>query len=216
MMFNYSQVIKLYPVLDTIALQKRNCSLLTAGTALLGAGAQLLQIRHKDHWSREVFAEAEAVANLCQKHGAALIVNDRADFALLLDAGLHVGQDDLSPADARRVIGEARTLGLSTHGAEQLQTAAAAPVSYVALGPIFSTTNKEQPDPEVGLERLAEWRSLVPQPLVAIGGITRSNARQVLEAGADSLAVIGDLLPDPCTESTLKERFDEWQRLLNL
>jgi thiamine-phosphate pyrophosphorylase len=209
-------VIKLYPILDTAALHAKNCSLAVASAALLAAGARLLQIRHKEHWSREFFGEVEEVANQCQRRGAALIVNDRADFALLLDAGLHVGQDDLTAADARRVIGGARTLGLSTHNAAQLTAAAEEPVNYVALGPIFGTSNKDNPDPVVGIERLKTYRALAPQPLVAIGGIRRSNARQVLEAGADSLAVIGDLLPDTCNEFTIRTRFEEWQRLLNM
>ncbi len=207
---------KLYPILDTRALQHRHCSLLTACAAILGAGAKLLQIRHKDHWSRIVFAETGEVAELCAKHGAQLIVNDRADFALLLNAGLHVGQDDVAPSDARQLIGPGRTLGFSTHDDAQLRAAALQPVDYVAIGPIFVTASKENPSPMVGLEKLAPWRKLVPQPLVAIGGITRSNALSVLEAGADSLAVIGDLLPETCDDYHLRERFDLWQRLLNL
>jgi len=209
-------VTKLYSILDTAALRKRNCSLRIAATALLTAGARLLQIRCKEDWSREIFDDARVIADLCQKYSAELIINDRADFALLLNAGLHIGQDDLLPPDARRVIGNVRTLGFSTHNAVQLIAAANQPATYVALGPIFTTSNKDQPDPEVGLSNLAAWRSLVPQPLVAIGGITRGNARQVLDAGADSLAVIADLLPDPCTESTLRERFEEWQRVLEI
>ncbi len=207
---------KLYPILDTGALAQRYCSLSVAAAAFLSAGASLLQIRHKQHWSREIFAEAQAVAELCHKHGAQLIVNDRADFALLLDAGLHVGQEDLPPADARRLIGGERFLGFSTHNAGQLAAAADQPATYVALGPIFGTWNKENPDPEVGLANLSAWRPLVRQPLVAIGGITRANALAVLDAGADSLAVIGDLLPAICTDSTLRERYESWQRLLNL
>lgn len=205
---------KLYPILDTGALRQRNCTLVTAAAALLSADAKLLQIRHKQHWSPETFGEAQAVADLCRKHSAELIINDRADFALLLNAGLHVGQDDLPPVDARRLTGPTRTLGFSTHNAPQLAAAANEPATYIALGPIFATSSKDRPDPEVGLVNLAAWRGLVPQPLVVIGGITRANARQVLDAGADSLAVIADLLPDPCNESTLKERFEAWQRLL--
>lgn len=207
---------KLYPILDTAALAQRNCSLEVAAKALLSEGASLLQIRHKQHWSREIFKEARTVAELCGKHGAQLILNDRADFALLLDAGLHVGQDDLSPADARRVIGTERMLGFSTHNAAQLKAAATEPVTYIAIGPIFNTSNKENPDPEVGLSNLSAWRPLVSQPLVAIGGITRANALQALAAGADSVAVIGDLLPEICTDSSLRERYESWQRLLNL
>jgi thiamine-phosphate pyrophosphorylase len=207
---------KLYPILDTAALSRRGCKILIAASALLKAGAKLLQIRHKGHWSRDFFHEAEAVAELCEQEGARLIINDRADFALLLNAGLHVGQDDLPPAAARGLIGTGRMLGFSTHNEEQLSAAAAEPVDYVALGPMFSTANKDQPAPEVGLQNLRRWRELdLRHPLVAIGGITRLNAQEVLDAGADSLAVIGDLLPDTCTELTLSRRFEEWQQLVS-
>ncbi len=180
---------------------------------MLASGARLLQIRNKEHWAREVFDEARCVAELCAKHGAELIVNDRADFAMLLGAGLHVGQDDLAPADARGLIGTGRTLGFSTHHLEQLRAGAKEPVDYVALGPIFGTSNKENPDPVVGLEKLAEWRGLTSKPLVAIGGITRESARAVLDAGADSLAVIGDLLPETCDAVSIARRFEEWMRI---
>jgi thiamine-phosphate pyrophosphorylase len=207
---------KLYPILDTSALEQRNCSLGMAAKAMLDSGAKLLQIRHKAFWSRDTYSLAESVADQCRQHGVTLVINDRADFAMLLGSGLHVGQDDLPPSDARRLIGPSSTLGLSTHNAEQLADAAAEPADYVALGPIFGTANKDNPDPVVGLDQLAAWRTLVPQPLVAIGGITRHNAKAVLAAGADSVAVIGDLLPEPCNEFTLRERMEEWQRLLNL
>jgi thiamine-phosphate pyrophosphorylase len=206
---------KLYPILDTAALEQRNCTLSTASKALLASGARIIQIRHKSFWSRETFSNAEAVAALCRVHGATLVINDRADFSLLLDAGLHVGQGDLPAATVRKLIGPSRSLGLSTHNAAQLSQAAAEPIDYVALGPIFGTGNKLNPDPVVGLEQLAEWRKLAPQPMVAIGGIRRQNAKAVLAAGADSVAVIGDLLPDICTEQTIRERMDEWQHLLN-
>jgi thiamine-phosphate pyrophosphorylase len=206
---------KLYPILDTAALEQRNCTLSTASKALLACGVLILQIRHKQFWSRDTFNEADTIASLCRDHGATLVINDRADFSMLLDAGLHVGQDDLSASAARKLIGPSRLLGLSTHNAAQLTEAAAEPVDYVALGPIFGTGNKLNPDPVVGLEQLAEWRKLAPQPLVAIGGITRRNAKAVLAAGADSVAVIGDLLPEVCTEQSIRERIDEWQHLLN-
>jgi thiamine-phosphate pyrophosphorylase len=209
-------VTKLYPILDTAVLSKRRLSLQIAAAALLGAGAKILQIRHKQHWSPEMLDDARAIVELCRSHGAQFVVNDRADFALLLHSGLHVGQDDLTPDDARSVIGPDRILGFSTHNGAQLAAAANEPVDYVALGPIFPTGNKDNPDPVVGLANLKAWRGLAPKPLVAIGGITRTNALQVLDAGADSVAVIGDLFPDDCTNSALQERAAEWQRLLNL
>jgi thiamine-phosphate pyrophosphorylase len=204
----------LYPILDTAALERRGGELVRAVRAWLAAGAKMLQIRHKDHWPRAVFAEAEEAARLCREQGAMLIVNDRADIAMLLHAGLHVGQDDLPAADARKLIGPDRVLGLSTHNTEQLAIAAGEPVDYIAIGPLFATVSKEKADPVVGVAQFREWRKSVPHPVVAIGGITRHNAREVLDAGADSVAVIGDLLPDECNEAGLRERMDEWHRLL--
>ena len=201
--------------MDTATLERRGCPVGVAVQALVGAGAEILQIRHKGHWSRDFFRESEQVAELCVGKGVQLVVNDRADFALLLNSGLHVGQDDLPPYDARGLIGTERMLGFSTHNAEQLTAAVREPVDYLALGPIFSTLSKENPDPEVGLMRLREWRGIASRfPLVAIGGITRTNALSVIEAGANSVAVIGDLLPEECTELALAKRFEEWLRLL--
>jgi len=205
---------RLYPILDTASLEERNCLVETAAAAMLAGGASLLQLRHKGAWSRAMLEVAEHLRDLCRRLGAGFIVDDRADVALLLDAGVHVGQDDLAPADARRLIGPQRWLGFSTHNADQLRAAATEPADYLALGPIFETGSKQKPDPVVGLEGLRAWRPLTPRPLVAIGGITRSNARAVLEAGADSVAVIGDLLPTPCTAHSLRERMEEWQQLL--
>ena len=112
--------------------------------------------------------------------------------------------------------GQAAMLGYSTHNVEQLRAAAREPVSYVALGPIFATQSKENPDPVVGVARLAEWRRLIGLPLVAIGGITRGNAAAALEAGADSVAVIGDLFPAECTAASIAERMGEWHRTIGL
>jgi thiamine-phosphate pyrophosphorylase len=136
---------------------------------------------------------------------------------MLLGAGLHVGQDDLPPASARRLLGPAPTLGFSTHNADQLRDAESSGVQidYLALGPLFATSSKQNPDPVVGPARLSEWRPLTSRPLVAIGGITRANAREVLIAGADSVAVISDLVPDPCTAHALARRVEEWLDLVN-
>jgi len=110
---------------------------------------------------------------------------------------VHVGQEDLSPAGTRRVIGPDRILGVSTHNPEQLQQADASAADYLAIGPVFGTSSKENPDPVVGLDGVRRARSLTKKPLVAIGGITRENARRVIEAGADSVAVISDLSREP-------------------
>jgi len=202
-----------YPILDSGSLERRGLSITTAAAAFLEGGAAILQIRHKAHWTRAFFASAQEVSRLCREAGALLIVNDRADFAALLDAGLHLGQDDLSPRDARRVIGADPIVGYSSHNAGQLVAACGEPVDYVALGPVFATGSKQNPDPVVGVEELARVRELAPKPLVAIGGITLANALAVWRAGADSVAVIGGMMPDDASARSLRLRMEEWGRL---
>ena len=202
---------RLYPILDTGLLLSRGCALEAAAGAMAGAGAGILQIRHKGHWTREVFEASRRIARLCEEARIPLIVNDRADIALLLGAGLHIGQDDLPPAEARRLIGAEAILGYSTHNAEQMRAAASEPVSYLALGPMFATRSKKNADPVVGVARLSEWRRLTDRPLVAIGGINRANAGMVFEAGADSVAVIGDLIPE---DGAIGRRMEEWRRTI--
>jgi len=203
----------IYPILDTQSLAARSCEPEAAAGAWLDAGARILQFRHKGQWARAVFEQAERIARQCRERGAIFVVNDRADMAMLLGAGLHVGQDDLPPADARRLIGSEALLGYSTHNPSQLDAAAAEPVDYVAIGPIFATASKQNPDPVVGLEELRKCRARSNRPLVAIGGITRETARAVFAAGADSIAVIGDLIPEHCTGANLRRRMEEWQQL---
>jgi thiamine-phosphate pyrophosphorylase len=176
-----------YPIIDNVP----------AAEALLEARAQILQFRHKGFFSRAVFEDASHIADLCRRAGALFIVNDRADIAMLLNAGLHLGQDDLAPTDARRIMPAGAIIGFSTHNEQQLRAGDAEPVDYLAIGPIFPTRSKLNPDPVVGLDRLRALRRLTPKPLVAIGGITRELAPQVFEAGADSVAVISDLFPRP-------------------
>ena len=204
---------RVYPILDTESLDRRSIALETAAAAFLEGGAGILQIRHKRHWSRAFFAAAQTVARLCREAGAPLIVNDRADFAMLLEAGLHVGQDDLAPRDARRLMGPDSAIGYSSHNVTQLCAAGGEPVDYVALGPIFYTASKLNPDPVTGLEEIRRCRALLEKPLVAIGGITQENAPEVWKAGADSVAVIAGLLPDPATAHSLRERMEQWQLL---
>jgi thiamine-phosphate pyrophosphorylase len=205
---------RVYPILDTESLDRRAIAMETAAAAFLDAGAGILQIRHKRHWSRAFFESARTVARLCREAGATLVVNDRADFALLLDAGLHVGQDDLPPRDARHLMGPDAPIGFSSHNPSQLCAAGGEPVDYVALGPIFPTASKLNPDPVTGVEEIRRCRSLIEKPLVAIGGITQQNALDVLRAGADSVAVIAGLLPDPATAHSLRERMEQWQQLV--
>ena len=175
----------------------------------------MLQWRCKTVIGREQIEQVDRLAALCQRHSATLIVNDRADVAMITGAqGLHVGQDDLTPEMARRLLGVSAIVGHSTHNRDQFLTGAKLPVDYVALGPIFGTANKANPDPVVGLDELQLCAGLTSLPTVAIGGITRSNAGEVLRAGAASLAVIGDLIPDQCDADSLRHRFHEWLRIL--
>jgi thiamine-phosphate pyrophosphorylase len=204
---------RIYPILDTQSLAARACDPETVIDAWLDGGARILQFRHKSQWTRAVFEQAEQAALRCRERNATFIINDRVDVALLLGAGLHVGQEDLPPADARRLIGANAFLGYSTHNPHQLDAASAEPVHYVAIGPIFSTTSKLNPDPVMGLDELRKCRARCTRPLVAIGGITRQTARAVFAAGADSVAVIGDLIPENCTSAELRRRMEEWQQL---
>ncbi|MGA2114089.1 MAG: thiamine phosphate synthase [Bryobacteraceae bacterium] len=206
---------RVYPILDTDALGRRGLTLAAAAEAFLQGGARILQIRHKGHWSRAVHQEAIQVVELCRRFGAIPIVNDRADCARLFSAGLHLGQEDLAPKDARGLMGAGAVVGFSTHNAAQAAIAAGEPVDYVALGPIFSTSSKRNPDPVVGLEELRRCRNLTAKPLVAIGGITAVNAPAVFEAGADSVAVIANLLPDATTPGSLRQRMEEWQAIVH-
>lgn len=154
--------------------------------------------------------QLERIAGLCRDARALFVVNDRADLATLTAAALHLGQDDLTPSAARKVVGSETVIGFSTHNGSQLRAAAPEPADYLALGPIFGTASKQNPDPTVGLDELRRLRPLTGRPLVAIGGITRANARAVLNAGADSVAIIGDLFP---ADGNLRARTQEWLSL---
>ena len=187
---------RLYPILDRTQFPDMK-SLLHTADELRGGGASLLQYRNKSGNVRQMLEEARA---LRQHFGNSLklIMNDRADLCLAADFdGVHVGQHDLSPEGARRVIGQQLWLGVSTHNPEQLAAADATAADYLAIGPVFATSSKLTPDPVVGLNGVRRARELTRKPLVAIGGITRANARSVIEAGADSVAVISDLIVDP-------------------
>jgi thiamine-phosphate pyrophosphorylase len=185
-----------YPIVDVPRLGGRDVA--TVVDVLARAGARLIQLRAKSVGDRERLALARAAMAAARASGACLVVNDRPDVARIVGAdGLHVGQDDLTPEAARAVVGPEVLLGVSTHGVAQLEAAAAAGVDYVAIGPVFGTRSKADPDPVVGLEMVRRARAIVSQPLVAIGGITRGNAREVVAAGADGVAVISDLLDAP-------------------
>jgi thiamine-phosphate pyrophosphorylase len=201
---------RFYPIIDVQTAKRVGLSAVDAARQILAGGVEILQVRDKEFFSRETLHELETIAELCRGTGAMLVVNDRADVARLVGAALHLGQDDLPPADARKIVGAQTVIGFSTHNVTQMQAAAREPVDYVAFGPIFGTASKQNPDPTVGIEELRRMRALTDRPLVAIGGITRANARSVLEAGADSVAVIGDLFPE---DRDLIRRTREWNIL---
>jgi thiamine-phosphate pyrophosphorylase len=203
------QLPRLYPILDAACFPDP-AAMFAAADELTAAGCTLLQYRNKSGNARRMLEKArELRARLGASAKLVMIMNDRADLCLAAQYdGLHVGQDDLLPESARRIIGPARWLGVSTHNPEQLAEADKTTADYLAIGPIFATTSKANPDPVVGLEGLRRARELTRKPLVAIGGITRANARSVIEAGADSVAVISDLLRDP------RKSAEEFLRLL--
>jgi thiamine-phosphate pyrophosphorylase len=198
---------KFYPILDTAALQRCGLDVIPAAEALLTAGARILQLRHKAHFDRATYADAQRIASMCSESQSVFVINDRVDIAMLLDAAVHVGQDDLPPSDARNLVGPHRMIGFSTHNEHQFRAALKEPIDYVALGPIFGTVSKQNPDPQLGVEELRRLKPLAQVPLVAIGGITRSTAAQVWAAGADSIAVVGDLYPD------VRRSAEEWLKL---
>ena len=203
-----------YPVLDTALLSRRGIAAVDAAEAILDSDARILQLRHKGHFSRLAFDQARQIAQLCQEVQALFVVNDRADLAALLGVGLHLGQDDLPPRDARKLLSPEYPLGLSTHNEAQLRAALEEPIDYLALGPIFATHSKQNSDPVVGLEELCRLRAISDKALVAIGGITIESALAVLEAGADSVAVISGLFPKENTKQALRARTKEWLQLL--
>jgi thiamine-phosphate pyrophosphorylase len=193
-----------YPILDTATAERFRIHPMDAAEQIVHAGARILQFRHKTFWSREIVEMMERIAAVCRKSGVLFIVNDRVDLARLAGAGVHLGQEDLLPSNVRPIVGPRTPIGFSTHNKSQLLAAAEEPADYLALGPIFSTGSKENPDPVVGIDGLRLLRPLTSRPLVAIGGITRVNAAEVLAAGADSVAVIGDLFPD------VRSRAEDW------
>jgi thiamine-phosphate pyrophosphorylase len=190
------QLPRLYAILDATAFADVEALLGTA-EELLAGGVTLLQYRNKSGNARRMLEEVRRLRGLVGDR-ARLLMNDRADLAVAAACdGVHVGQEDLSPEAARRVIGPKLWLGASTHNPEQLQAADITSADYLAIGPVFPTSSKERPDPVVGLEGVRKARALTRKPFVAIGGVTRQNARSVIDAGADAVAVIADLRQEP-------------------
>ena len=187
---------RLYAIIDVSAGTSLE-SLIAFATELKAGGVQLLQYRNKFASSRQILEQAKELKRVLGPT-VQLIMNDRADLCVAASFdGLHVGQDDLSPEGARKVIGKTLVLGVSTHNPDQVALAEKEPVDYIAVGPVFATASKLNPDPVIGLDGVRRARELTRKPLVAIGGITRKNCRSVIEAGADAVAVISDLTPDP-------------------
>ncbi|HTZ82572.1 MAG TPA: thiamine phosphate synthase [Candidatus Acidoferrales bacterium] len=207
---------RLYCIIDS-AFFPATSEVLAFADALVAAGCTLLQYRNKSGNARIMLEQARELRRRFSPHSQhshpvaqnatrmgqpnnsiRLIMNDRADLCLAAEFdGIHVGQDDLSPDSVRRIIGPDRWLGVSTHNPEQLLEADRTSADYVAIGPVFATSSKENPDPVIGVEGVRRARELTRKPLVAIGGITRANAASVIEAGAYSVAVISDLIRDP-------------------
>ena len=187
---------KLYPITDA---RLSGLSHAEQIERLSAGGATFVQLREKHLSPREFYSEAEQALRVARERNVRLIINDRVDIAFALGAdGVHLGQHDLPPEAARRLLGERAIIGFSTHNVEQAREAARLPIDYVATGPIFATASKGNPDPVVGLEGLHQVRQIVGRlPLVAIGGITRETAGAVIAAGADAIAVISLLLAEP-------------------
>jgi thiamine-phosphate pyrophosphorylase len=205
-------VPRFYPILDTAVLRSRQIPVMELANTLVDAGVRILQYRHKDGWTEGDYQEAAAIRTLCHDNGVLFVINDRADYAKLLGAALHIGQEDLPPTAARRIVSD-EVIGFSTHNRAQLQRADAEPVEYLSIGPIFSTTSKQNPDPVVGVAGLSALRPLTGKPLVAIGGITAGNASEVLSAGANSVAVISGILPDEWNRKLARKFVVDWMTL---
>jgi len=193
----------LYAIVDTQLLAGR--SLGEAVSALATGGAALIQVRTKSGTDAGRVRQAREAGAAARAAGVPLIVNDRPDVARIVGAdGVHLGQQDLPPAPARRILGPEAIVGVSTHDVGQATMASRESVDYVAIGPVFATRTKAQPDPVVGLEGVRLVRRLVARPLVAIGGITQENAATVVAAGADGVAVISALLCEVDLEATAR------------
>ena len=187
---------RVYPLTDG---QLSGLSLVQQVRLLSLGGASLIQLREKRMAVREFYEEAKAAVAVTAQWGVKLLINDRVDIALAVGAhGVHLGQDDMPPDAARKLLGPDALIGYSTHSVEQAIAATKLPIDYLAVGPIFATTTKSDTAPVLGLDGLQAIRQEIGEfPLVAIGGITRENAREVIEAGADSVALISALLSDP-------------------
>ncbi len=182
----------LYVILDAALLPSDPIELTKR---MLDAGARLFQYRNKTSSSRELLLASQALCLTVRQHGGAFLVNDRADISHLAAAnGVHLGQDDLSVSAVRKIAGNECLIGLSTHTVQQFEAAVESEADYIAVGPIFPTSGKQNPDPVIGVDFIRAVRKSTSKPIVAIGGISLERAREVIDAGADSIAVISDIL----------------------
>jgi len=203
---------RVYPITDT---QISGISHSDQVSLLADGGATFVQLREKNRQALDFYNEAKAALDVARQRGVTVIINDRVDVALALGAaGVHLGQDDLPPDAARKLLGNDAIIGYSTHNVTQAIAAAALPINYLAIGPIFQTGTKTTPDPVVGLDGLrAVRKAIASKHLVAIGGITEENASAVMDAGADSVALISALLSGGPAE--ISTRYRSLTRLLS-
>lgn len=199
------QLPRFYPIIDASYFRSApdaTSALVNFAVELVKGGAWLIQYRNKSGSAREMLGHARELRRVLDDR-VKLIMNDRVDLCLAAGFdGVHLGQDDLSPSAARKIFDSCRkddlfSIGYSTHNPEQVRQADTMPVDCIAVGPVFSTASKANPDPVIGLEMVRQARRITTKPLVAIGGITRNNAKFVIEAGADAVAVISDVVESP-------------------
>jgi thiamine-phosphate pyrophosphorylase len=182
----------LYAILDCSLISG---SLISLAATWTRAGVELIQLREKQASARKLYADSLALTRLLAPTGVRVVVNDRPEIAAMVGAGgVHIGQEDIPVEAARKVCGSSLWVGVSTHNLEQLRAADRTSADYIAVGPVFPTATKENPDPVVGIELLRAARQLTRKPLVAIGGITVESAEEIFRAGADSVAVVRDLV----------------------
>lgn len=196
---------KIYPITDT---RIANLSHAAQVERLIEGGATFIQLREKYASPKNFYEQAEEALKIARKHDVKIVINDRVDVALALGAdGVHLGQDDLPPEFARKILGEKAIIGFSTHNLKQAAAAVKLPIDYLAIGPVFATRTKDNPDKVIGIEGVKRVREIIKDfPLIAIGGITAENFQEVLSAGADSAAVISGVLsmPDKIAENMNK------------
>jgi thiamine-phosphate pyrophosphorylase len=200
------QLPKIYPITDA---KISNLTHVRQVELFINAGAKIIQLREKNATSAEFYEQAKLAIEIAKKHEVRIIINDRVDIALTAGAdGVHLGQEDLHPNYARKILGKDSIIGYSTHTTVQAIEASRLPIDYVAIGPIFPTTSKENPDKTVGTDEISNVREAIGDfPLVAIGGINLDNFQTVFHCGADSIALISELLSEP---EKIAEKFEKF------